>query len=61
MASAIPQNLPSDHNRGPLVEGLAWGINAVAIVIVVLRLYTRLVLRKTAGVDDLLMVIALVS
>ena len=58
MSLQIPAELPPDHDRGPLIHITTWTITSLAIVFVVLRLYTRLFVRTTAGLDDLLMGLA---
>ena len=60
-ATPSPAQLPPDQDRGPLVDISTWVITAIAIIVVVVRLYTRLFLKKSAGLDDLLMLLALVS
>ena len=61
MASQIPQPLPPDRSRGPLADGLLWTMTGAAIVVVVLRLYARIVVKNSAGWDDLFMSVSLVS
>ena len=58
MSFPIPAELPPDQDRGPLVHITTWTITSIAFMFVVLRLYTRLFVRKTAGLDDLLMGLA---
>lgn len=54
----LPRN-PS-YNAGPQLLRDIWGLTAVAIVILILRVVAKLRLRKF-GTDDILMAFALVS
>ena len=56
--SLFPRN-PS-YNAGPRLLRDIWGLTAVAIVILILRVVAKLRLRKF-GTDDILMAFALVS
>lgn len=50
----------SSYDAGPRLLMDVWGITGVAIVIIILRVIAKLRIGKF-GVDDLLMVFALVS
>ena len=49
-----------DVNKGPWVLGVLLTIRALAIIIVGLRLYTRMLARNTAGWDDAMISISAV-
>jgi hypothetical protein len=50
----------STYNAGPQLLRDVWGLTAVTIVILILRIVAKLRIRKF-GADDLLMAFALVS
>ena len=56
--SALP---PPDESRGSSLIATQWITVSIASLLVLLRIYTRAFLRKTAGADDWTMVIALVT
>ena len=49
---------PSDN--GPTLVAVVWALEALALIVVGLRLYVRIVLTKAAGRDDWTMLLALV-
>lgn len=53
--------MASIPNRSPLVEGVTWAMFAVALPPVLLRTWARATLMKRFGVDDWLMILAMVS
>ena len=53
--------LPPNQTRGPSLLIFNWVTVSIASLLVVLRIYTRTFLRKTAGTDDWTMVVALVN
>ena len=53
--------MPPDDNRGIPQLVLAWVFVSLAAIIVVMRLVTRGVLRRTLGWDDFAIVVALVG
>ena len=48
-------------NRGPAFLALGWTLSSLAIIATVLRLYSRVLLTRSAGSDDLFVTIAVVS
>lgn len=50
----------STYNAGPQLLRDIWGLTAVAVVILILRIIAKLRIRKF-GADDILMAFALVS
>ncbi|KAF4457850.1 integral membrane PTH11 [Fusarium albosuccineum] len=57
-ASPSPEFLA--ETRGPIIRCTTWASVAIPIVVVALRTYTRLVLRKVFGLDDWVIVFSLV-
>lgn len=53
-------SLPPDHDNGPAVNGVTWSFLIVAVVSVLLRCYVRILMIKSFGYDDILIVITLV-
>lgn len=53
--------MASIPNRSPLVEGVTWAMFAVALPPVLLRTWARATLMKKFGVDDWLMILAMVT
>ncbi|KAJ5887854.1 hypothetical protein N7495_007895 [Penicillium taxi] len=45
------------HGKGPVLIGVLWLEIFLCLIVLGLRLYTRTVLRKIAGIDDLLLII----
>ncbi|KAF5003122.1 hypothetical protein FDECE_10313 [Fusarium decemcellulare] len=59
-AEAPPSPEFLTETRGPIIRCTTWASVAVPIVVVALRTYTRLVLRKVFGLDDWIIVFALI-
>lgn len=62
----MPENTPSttvvgSANRGPAILAVSWIEYVVAIVIVGARMYTRSCLIHNVGIDDWMILLALVS
>lgn len=51
----------ADLGHGPLIMGIVWAFTAVAIAAVGLRFYLRVKLLNLVGLDDWIMLLALVS
>lgn len=51
--------MPDD--KGPQITAVSWSFGSVAIIVVAIRLYTRLILTRKAGWDDFFIVLSLVS
>ncbi|CAK42146.1 uncharacterized protein An14g05850 [Aspergillus niger] len=51
--------MPAD--KGPQITAVSWSFGGVAIIVVTIRLYTRLILTRKAGWDDFFIVLSLVS
>lgn len=49
------------QNLGGVVKGVMWGQVVLAAIFIGLRLYTRQIILKNLGADDILMVVNLVS
>ena len=56
-----PSALPPDQNRGPEVLAVLWTFGAVALIVVGLKIYTRLQVLKETGIDDVLIVVSAVG
>lgn len=54
-------SLPPDESRGPSLIAEEWTTVSIASLLVFLRIYTRVFLRKTAGWDDWTIVMAWVG
>lgn len=50
----------STYDRGIYYEGVAWTFSGLALIAVTTRLYTRCFLTRTAGLDDIFIIVALV-
>ncbi len=50
-----------DRNQGPTVEVVTWVFTSIALITVLLRLFTRLRLTRNPGWDDFWIVIAMVN
>ncbi|KAI9738292.1 MAG: hypothetical protein M1834_008790 [Cirrosporium novae-zelandiae] len=48
-------------NKGPLIETLGWVLGSLAIIVVAMRLWIRLMVVKRAGWDDFFIVFSLLS
>ncbi|KAI2829061.1 DNA polymerase alpha subunit B N-terminal family protein [Aspergillus niger] len=51
--------MPAD--KGPQITAVSWSFGGVAIIVVTIRLYTRLILTRKAGWDDFFIVLSLLS
>ncbi|PYH73051.1 uncharacterized protein BO88DRAFT_176241 [Aspergillus vadensis CBS 113365] len=51
--------MPDD--KGPQITAVSWSFGSVAIIVVAIRLYTRLILTRKAGWDDFFIVLSLVG
>ncbi|PYH31770.1 uncharacterized protein BO87DRAFT_428414 [Aspergillus neoniger CBS 115656] len=51
--------MPDD--KGPQITAVSWSFGSVAIIVVAIRLYTRLILTRKAGWDDFFIVLSLLS
>lgn len=61
MAEEADVRLPPDNDRGPMLLAITWTTAAIAITIVILRVYSRTVLQYTMGWDDSAIIAALVG
>lgn len=50
-----------DESRAPTVQGVMWTMAIFPLVIVLMRLYVRVTLRRVFGWDDFIIIIATVS
>ena len=50
-----------DESRAPSVQGVMWTMAIVPLVIVMMRLYVRVAIRRVFGWDDFIIIIAIVS
>lgn len=50
-----------DESRAPSVQGVMWTMAIVPLVIVMMRLYVRVAIRRVYGWDDFIIIIAIVS
>ena len=57
------ENVPrqDEGNLGPLMLALSWTLAAIDIIIVILRVLTRLVRNHSLRIDDHVMILSLVS
>ncbi|GLA52313.1 hypothetical protein AnigIFM63604_009162 [Aspergillus niger] len=51
--------MPAD--KGPQITAVSWSFGGVAIIVVTIRLYTRLILTRKTGWDDFFIVLSLLS
>ncbi|GAQ42657.1 hypothetical protein AKAW_08778 [Aspergillus niger] len=51
--------MPDD--KGPQITAVSWSFGSVAIIVVAIRLHTRLILTRKAGWDDFFIVLSLLS
>ncbi|GKZ22952.1 hypothetical protein AbraCBS73388_009138 [Aspergillus brasiliensis] len=51
--------MPAD--KGPQITAVSWSFGSVSIIVVAIRLYTRLILTRKAGWDDFFIVLSLLS
>ncbi|PWY65801.1 hypothetical protein BO83DRAFT_452691 [Aspergillus eucalypticola CBS 122712] len=49
------------RDKGPQITAVSWSFGSVAIIVVAIRLYTRLILTRKAGWDDFFIVLSLLS
>jgi hypothetical protein len=56
-----PGNFDKFRDRGPLILGVATGMTASAILLVLARVYVRLRMTRSWGLDDYAILVALVS
>ena len=54
-------SLPPDVSRGDQYIAVSWSLVSVATILVVLRFYVRIVIRKKIGGDDYTILAALVT
>ena len=60
MATTLaPPPTGGNKNRGPALLAIMWSEGAVALIIVVLRLYARLMIKRL-GIDDWIMFFTMV-
>lgn len=60
-ANTPPSTVAASANRGPAILAVSWIECVVAILIVGARLYTRSCLIHNVGIDDWMILLALVS
>ena len=62
MSYSPPLPVPSggDQNQGPTVEIVTWLFTSIALITVLLRLFTRFRLTRNPGWDDFWIVLAMV-
>ncbi|KAK7942993.1 uncharacterized protein PG986_012106 [Apiospora aurea] len=51
---------PSDNNRGPAINAIAWVGTIISTVFVALRLYSRIFVTRSFGWDDTVIVVAVI-
>jgi hypothetical protein len=59
----MPSSISPDYlaeSSASIIRGSVWTSTAVALLMVILRCYTRLWLRKVFGLDDVLILISMV-
>jgi hypothetical protein len=54
-------SIPPDHNRGPQILAICGSLVALTLIVGFLRLYVRIRIIREVGVDDYLMMGAMVS
>lgn len=52
---------PDDLGRGPVVIGVTWTFNALALIVVAIRFWVRIAVTKVLAVEDWLMLAAVVG
>ena len=60
MPTLPPPVNPSDLGHGPLVMGLTWTFSSLALIVVGVRFWVRIVVTKKLNVEDWLMLFAVV-
>ena len=50
--------MPASVDRGPQMLAIWWAMDGVALLFVLLRMYARVVVRRAAGLDDFIIVLA---
>ncbi|KAI1378049.1 hypothetical protein F4677DRAFT_414299 [Hypoxylon crocopeplum] len=53
--------IPPDENRGPIINIIGWVGAGLSTLFVALRLYSRLVITRSAGWDDVIIIVAAIS
>jgi hypothetical protein len=48
-------------NKGPTILTVMWAVTTVAVIFVIARVYTRIVVVKNLGVDDFLITLSMVA
>ena len=61
MATVMPNALPPDDNRGPAINIICWTGFTICTIVVAARLFTRLRISRSAGWDDGIIVLSMVS
>lgn len=51
---STPGPLPPDENRAPEMLAILWIFTALALIIVILKIYTRFRIVQETGLDDIL-------
>ncbi|KAF4633296.1 hypothetical protein G7Y89_g4834 [Cudoniella acicularis] len=51
---------PDDPGRGPMIIGLTWAFTGLAVITVALRLYVRKTITRISGLDDWIMLVAVI-
>jgi len=58
--SAVPP-MPSQANQGPMINAVIWLGAGLSLILVLLRVFARARIVKKIGLDDHIMVVAMVS
>lgn len=61
MVTSMGPQTPSSANKGPMINAVVWIGAGVALLLVLLRLFTRAKIVGKVGLDDYVMVFAMVS
>jgi hypothetical protein len=48
-------------DKGPTIIIVTWALTSIALILVIARVYTRLVVLKTPGADDYLITLSMVQ
>jgi hypothetical protein len=59
--TTVPSPEFLSQSRGPSIRGVVWVSVICSIIIVIMRVHTRIFLRRVFGIDDWFIVFAMVS
>lgn len=60
MEQQIPPNIDPTEDKGPKIMGVLWALTGFTTLVVAARLYIRLVMLRSFGLDDYLIAAGMV-